>query len=451
MTKALVVDDERKMRRILQMALERIGVDSVAADSGEEALGRFEAEKIDLVLTDLKMPGMSGVDLLAELRRRDPELPVIVLTAFGTVQTAVQAMKLGAFDYVLKPFDVDAIEITIRKAFDVSRYRAENRYLREREDAVPAFDDLVGASPAMQEVYALVRRIAPTRSTVLITGETGTGKELVARAIHRLSPRSDRLFVPLNCAAIPGELLESELFGHVRGAFTGAHADRAGKFEIADGGTLFLDEIGDMPVALQAKLLRVLQEGVLERVGSNKPIRLDVRIVSSTHRDLTARIGTGDFREDVYYRLNVFNIHVPALRERREDIGPLATFFLHRFARELGRATPVLAPDAVRLLERHGWPGHVRELQNAMERAAVLATDPEIDAAFFRQLVPEAAGGAAPEPAAETLALEPAVEQFERKLILRALAAANDNKSQAARLLGVSERTLWYKLKRYGL
>ena len=451
MTKALVVDDERKMRRILQMALERIGVDSVAADSGEEALGRFEAEKIDLVLTDLKMPGMSGVDLLAELRRRDPELPVIVLTAFGTVQTAVQAMKLGAFDYVLKPFDVDAIEITIRKALDVSRYRAENRYLREREDAVPAFDDLVGASPAMQEVYALVRRIAPTRSTVLITGETGTGKELVARAIHRLSPRSDRLFVPLNCAAIPGELLESELFGHVRGAFTGAHADRAGKFEIADGGTLFLDEIGDMPVALQAKLLRVLQEGVLERVGSNKPIRLDVRIVSSTHRDLTARIGTGDFREDVYYRLNVFNIHVPALRERREDIGPLATFFLHRFARELGRATPVLAPDAVRLLERHGWPGNVRELQNAMERAAVLATDPEIDAAFFRQLVPEAAGGAAPEPAAETLALEPAVEQFERKLILRALAAANDNKSQAARLLGVSERTLWYKLKRYGL
>jgi two-component system response regulator AtoC len=303
----------------------------------------------------------------------------------------------------------------------------------------------------MQEVYALVRRIAPTRSTVLITGETGTGKELIARAIHRLSPRSDRLFVPLNCAAIPGELLESELFGHARGAFTGAHADRAGKFEVADGGTLFLDEIGDMPMALQAKLLRVLQEGVLERVGSNKPIRLDVRIVSSTHRDLAARIGTGDFREDVYYRLNVFNIHLPALRDRREDIGPLATFFLQRFARELGRAAPMLAPDAMRVLEQHDWPGNVRELQNAMERAAVLATGPEIDAAFFRQFLPTAGAGVPPEPMAESFTLEPAVEQFERKLILRALAAANDNKTQAARLLGVSERTLWYKLKRHGL
>jgi two-component system, NtrC family, response regulator AtoC len=451
MTKALVVDDERKMRRILQMALERIGLDSVAADTGEDALARFEAEKIDLVLTDLKMPGMGGLDLLAELRRRDPELPVIVLTAFGTVQTAVEAMKLGAFDYVLKPFDLDAIEITIRKALDVSRYRAENRYLREREDAVPAFDDLVGGSPAMREVFALVRRIAPTRSTVLITGETGTGKELVARAIHRLSPRSDRLFVPLNCAAIPGELLESELFGHARGAFTGAQADRAGKFEIADGGTLFLDEIGDMPAALQAKLLRVLQEGVIERVGSNKPIHLDVRIVSSTHRDLAARIGTGEFREDLFYRLNVFNIHLPALRERGEDIGPLATFFLRRFARELGRPAPALAPDALRLLEGHDWPGNVRELQNAMERVAVLATEPVVDAAFFRQLLPARGTDAAPEPAPESFTLEPAVEQFERKLILRALAAADDNKSQAARLLGVSERTLWYKLKRYGL
>ena len=450
MTKALVVDDERKMRRILQMVLERIGIDAVAAETGVEALDRFDAEKIDLVLTDLKMPGMSGIELLSELRSRDGDLPVIVLTAFGTVQTAVDAMKAGAFDYVLKPFDLDAIEITIRKALDVTRYRTENRYLREREERAPAFENLVGASAAMQQVYELVRRIGPTRSTVLITGETGTGKELVARAIHTQSPRRERLFVPINCAAIPGELLESELFGHARGAFTGAHTDHAGKFEVAHGGTLFLDEIGDMPATLQAKLLRVLQEGVIERVGSNKPITLDVRVVSSTHRDLQARIADGSFREDLYYRLNVFNIDLPPLRDRREDIGRLAAFFLGRFCGELGRTPPGLTAEAVGLLEGYPWPGNVRELQNVMERAAVLAGDPEVDAAFLRELGLTSAEPASP-PDAETLALEPAVEQFERKHILRALAAADDNKSQAARLLGVSERTLWYKLKRYGL
>ena len=450
MTKALVVDDERKMRRILQMVLERVGVDSVAAENGAEALARFDAEQIDLVLTDLKMPGMSGLELLGELRSRDADVPVIVLTAFGTVQTAVEAMKLGAFDYVLKPFDLDAIEITVRKALDLARYRTENRYFHERDEAVPSFENLVGASAAMQEVYDLVRRVGPTRSAVLITGETGTGKELVARAIHAQSPRRDRLFVPLNCAAIPGELLESELFGHTRGAFTGAHAERLGKFEVANGGTLFLDEIGDMPVGLQAKLLRVLQEGVIERIGSNRPITVDVRVLSSTHRDLPARIRDGSFREDLYYRLNVLAIRLPPLRERREDIPGLATFFLQRVARELGRQVPVLTDAASRTLERYDWPGNVRELQNVMERAAVLATGPEIDAAAFRELVP-GGSGAAPEPPPETFALEPAVEQFERKVILRALAAANDNKSHAARLLGISERTLWYKLKRYGL
>ncbi|MFN8543885.1 MAG: sigma-54 dependent transcriptional regulator [Candidatus Binatia bacterium] len=450
MTKALVVDDERKMRRILQMVLERMGIESVAAETGPEALERFRAEKIDLVLTDLKMPGMTGIELLAELRALDTDVPVIVLTAYGTVQTAVEAMKLGAFDYVLKPFDLDAIEMTIRTALDLQRYQQENRYLREREAEAPAFENLVGDSPAMQQVYDLVRRIGPTRSAVLITGETGTGKELVARAIHNLSPRRERLFVPLNCAAIPADLLESELFGHTRGAFTGAQADRIGKFEVAHEGTLFLDEIGDMPYPLQAKLLRVLQEGVIERIGSNRPITVDVRVVSSTHRDLAARIREGAFREDLFYRLNVFNVHLPALRERRGDIAHLAASFLRRFARDLGREAPPLAPDALRLLERHDWPGNVRELQNLMERAAVLATGPEVDAGFFRGLLP-VESGPTPEPAAETFALEPAVEEFERKMILRALGAANDNKAQAARLLGVSERTLWYKLKRYGL
>jgi len=451
MTKALVVDDERKMRRILQMVLERMGIDSVAAESGAEALQRFEAERIDLVLTDLKMPGLGGIEFLRELRAHDGEVPVIVLTAFGTVQTAVEAMKLGAADYVLKPFDLDAIELVIRRALDLSRYRAENRYFREREEAAPAaFERLVGSSEAMQQVYELVRRIAPTRSAVLITGETGTGKELVARAMHNLSPRREHLFVPLNCAAIPAELLESELFGHTRGAFTGAESQRAGKFEVAHGGTLFLDEIGDMPYPLQAKLLRVLQEGVIERIGSNKPITVDVRVVSSTHRDLPARIREGAFREDLYYRLNVFNIRLPPLRERREDVANLATHFLHGFARELAREAPVLTSEALRLLERHAWPGNVRELQNLMERVAVLAAGPEVDVGFFTALMSPASERPA-ETGTEELALQPAVEQLERKLILRALGAADDNKAEAARLLGISERTLWYKLKRYGL
>jgi two-component system, NtrC family, response regulator AtoC len=451
MTKALVVDDERKMRRILQMVLERMGIDAVAAESGDEALQRFEAERIDLVLTDLKMPGLGGIELLRELRARDGEVPVIVLTAFGTVPTAVEAMKLGAVDYVLKPFDLDAIELVIRRALDLSRYRTENRYFREREEAAPAvFEHLVGSSAAMQQVYELVRRIAPTRSAVLITGETGTGKELVARAMHNLSPRRERLFVPLNCAAIPAELLESELFGHTRGAFTGAESQRAGKFEVAHSGTLFLDEIGDMPYPLQAKLLRVLQEGVIERLGSNKPITVDVRVVSSTHRDLPARIRESAFREDLYYRLNVFNIRLPPLRERREDVANLAVYFLRGFARELAREAPVLTSEALRLLERHAWPGNVRELQNLMERVAVLAAGPEVDVGFFTTLMsPESERPAEVGP--EDFALQPAVEQLERKLILRALAAADDNKAEAARVLGISERTLWYKLKRYGL
>src|SRR5882724_11745338 len=419
MTRVLVVDDERRMRRVLQIQLERMGIDSVAAESGEEALDRFQAEKIDLVLTDLKMPGMSGLELLARVRELDADVPVIVLTAYGTVQTAVEAMKLGAFDYVLKPFDLEAVELTVRKGLEMRQYRSENRYLRERVEQPPAFESLVGASAAMQAVYELVRLVGPTRSAVLVTGETGTGKELVAHAIHDLSPRRERLFVPLNCAAIPADLLESELFGHTRGAFTGAQNDRTGKFELADGGTLFLDEIGDMAYPLQAKLLRVLQEGVIERIGSNKRITLDVRVLSSTHRDLAAGIRAGTFREDLYYRLNVFQIHSPPLRDRSEDICHLAEFFLARFSQELGKPAPVLAPATGQLLQQYAWPGNVRELQNLMERAAVLASGPEIESSFFRLLLPQN-GDTAVASTEETLALEPAIEEVERKLILRA-------------------------------
>ena len=452
MTRVLVVDDERKMRRVLQILLERMGIESVAADSAEEGLERFEHEQIDLVLTDLRMPGASGIDLLGKVRELDSEVPVIVMTAYGTIETAVDAMKHGAFDYVLKPFDLEVIEFTIRKALDMRRYRTENRFLREQAVPTSGLESLIGGSPPMEAVFELIRRVAPTKSSVLITGETGTGKELVARAIHELSPRRERFFVPLNCAAIPTELLESELFGHTRGAFTGADRDRTGKFELADGGTLFLDEIGDMAYPLQAKLLRVLQEGVIERIGSNKRIAVDVRVLSSTHRDLAAAIRDGRFREDLFYRLNVVHIELPPLRGRREDVGALAAHFLDHFTRELGRPPLRLTPAAGRVLEQHEWPGNVRELQNLMERVAVLCDGPEVDASFFRLLLPEPAPGApVEEPASERLLLGPAVEELERKIILRALSAADDNKVQAARLLGVSERTLWYKLKRYGL
>ena len=450
MTKVLIVDDERKMRRVLQILLEQMGLESEAAENGEAALALVRSEKIDLILTDLKMPGMTGLELLAQVRGLDADVPVIVLTAHGTIETAVEAMKHGAFDYILKPFDIEAIELIIRKALQMSHYRTENRYLREQVAAVPTFENLVGVSPAMQGVYALIRQVAPTRSSVLITGETGTGKELVAGAIHNLSPRREGLFVPLNCAAIPAELLESELFGHARGAFTGAQTDRTGKVELADGGTLFLDEIGDMPHALQAKLLRVLQEGVVERLGTNKHIAVDARVLSSTNRDLPAAMRNGQFREDLFYRLNVFQIQLPPLRERREDIEQLAAFYLDKFTRELKKPPLQLGATARAALLQYDWPGNVRELQNLMERAAVLCRGPEVDGAFFGMLLPARTETAAAQ-ATEDLRLEPAVEEVERKVILRALAAAGDNKAYAARLLGVSERTLWYKLKRYGL
>jgi len=451
MTRVLVVDDERKMRRVLQILIEQMGLESVAVDSAETALSHFAGEKIDLVLTDLRLPGMSGVELLGRIRAFDADLPVIVLTAHGTIANAVEAMKHGAFDYVLKPFDVQAVEQLIRTALDMRRFRTENRFLKAQVDTGPAFENLIGTTPAMRSVYEMIQHVAPTKTSVLITGETGTGKELVARAVHNLSPRSDNLFVPVNCAAIPGELLESELFGHVRGAFTGAQIERTGKFEVADQGTLFLDEIGEMAYPLQAKLLRVLQEGVIERIGSNKPITLDVRVVSSTNRDLAVAIRAGAFREDLYYRLNVFHLQLPPLRERRDDIAPLAASFLRKFGAELGKHAVQLCADAEPLLVQYDWPGNVRELRNLMERAAVLCRGTAVDAALVRQLLPsvsapESAGADGP-----SFELEPAVADVERKQILRALAAVQDNKAEAARLLGVSERTLWYKLKRYGL
>jgi two-component system response regulator AtoC len=446
MKKVLIVDDDRRTRRVLQIVVERLGLESHAFESAEQALAALEEESAALILTDVKMPGTDGIAFMRRLRRLDERVPVIVLTAYGTVEAAVEAMKLGALDFVAKPFDVDALELLIQRSLETSRHRAENRYLREQVDSAPRFEDIVGDSPPMREVFDLIRKVAPTRSAVLITGETGTGKELVARAIHRLSPRAGQLFVPLNCAAIPGELLESELFGHVRGAFTNAQTDREGRFGAADGGTLFLDEIGDMDARLQAKLLRALQEGVIEPVGSNRRVRVDVRVVSSTNRALEAAIRDGSFREDLFYRLNVFRIHLPPLRERSEDVPALAAAFLVEFGSELGKGSLSLSEHAATALQRYGWPGNVRELRNLMERAAVLASGSEVDAGLVEGLLPAVAA-----EETESLGLAAAVADVERKTILRALATAQDNKLEAAALLGIGERTLWTKLKKHGL
>ena len=448
MKRVLIVDDDRPTRRVLQILVERMGLESRAFEDAPAALSALAAESASLVLTDLRMPGMDGIQFMHKLRELDTHVPVIVLTAYGTIEAAVEAMKLGALDFVAKPFDVDALEMLIRRSLDVSRAGTENRYLRSEVQRAARFDEIVGDSPAMREVFDLIEKLAPARSPVLVTGETGTGKELVAHAVHARSPRSGKLFVPMNCAAIPSELLESDLFGHVRGAFTGAHTDHEGKFGAADGGTLFLDEIGDMDPRLQAKLLRALQEGVIEPVGSNRRIDVDVRIVSSTHRDLEAAIRDGSFREDLFYRLNVLRIHLPPLRERRQDVAALAASALAEFGVDLSKGALGLTEGAARLLEGYDWPGNVRELRNLMERAAVLAPGDEVDATLIARLLPQQDDAA---PAGDALDLAAAVAVTERKVILRALSAANDDKAAAARILGIGERTLWTKLKKHGL
>ena len=452
MNRVIVVDDDQRTRRVLQILVTKMGLECQAFAAAMEAIEYLESEKVTLILTDLKMPRMDGIAFMRSVRKIDHEVPVIVLTAYGTVETAVEAMKLGAVDYLAKPFDLDALEALIWRSLELVRYRRENRFLREEVDRRHSVRGVVAASVPMRRVLELVEKVAPTRSAVLITGETGTGKEVVSRAIHDLSPRKSELFVPLNCTAVPRELLESELFGHVRGAFSGASANRQGKFQAADGGTLFLDEIGDMEPGLQAKLLRVLEDGMVEPVGSDRRIPVDVRVVSSTNRDLEREVQAGQFRGDLFYRLNVFRIELAPLRERPADLLPLATTFLHRFGPELGKGKMELQAEAVEALAKYPWPGNVRELRNIMERAAVLSEAAQVSAALLRSLLPQPAAaedGFGPSAGGHNLAS--AVNETERRSIERALDAAGDNKRAAAELLGIGERTLWAKLKKHGL
>ena len=443
----LIVDDDERMRDTLGILVRNLGHEALAA-TGVAGAGQVLAERaVDLVISDLRMPGGSGLDLLDVVQRGNPHTPVIMLTAYGTVETAVEAMKKGAFDYLVKPFDAAEMEVRIERALALQRFRLEDDYLREEVETRGGFDELIGVSGAMQRVFELVQQVAPTKTSVLITGETGTGKELVARAIHRRSPREAHLLVPVNLAAVPTELLESELFGHARGAFTGALVERTGKFELADRGTLFLDEIGDAPLALQPKILRVVQDGVVERVGSNQRREVDVRIVAATHRDLSADVAAGRFRADLYYRLHVVEIAVPPLRERREDIRYLTGHFLRKFGRGRAGSSPQITEAALRLLEDYPWPGNVRELENVIERAVVLSRSDTVGVGLLDLRTP----GAPPPDEPAGLRLDDALDRLEREMILKALEETKQVKARAARLLGVSERSLWYKLRKHGL
>jgi DNA-binding NtrC family response regulator len=444
----LIIEDEAKMRRLLELNLAEDGFKTLSAGDAETGMKLLNSEPVHLVLTDLKLPGMSGLDFLQAAKQQNTALPIVVMTAFGSVETAVEAMKAGASDYVLKPFSLAEIRIVVRKELDHSRLQEENRSLREALGQKYSHPNIVARSPKMQEVLATVERVAPTNSTVLLGGESGVGKDLIARVIHEKSRRATGPFVKINSSAIPENLLESELFGYEKGAFTGATTSKPGKFELADKGTLFLDEIGDVPAATQVKLLRVLQEREFERLGGTRTVKVDVRLLAATNRDLRAALEQGTFREDLYYRLNVVPIDIAPLRERKEDIPDLASLFLVRFAKDSGREIRGLTPAAVQILRDHYWPGNVRELQNVIERACALATSPQLDVGDIQLDSPRNRPSAAGDrflPDGMTL------DQWEDEMIREALKRANGNKSQAARLLGLSRNALRYRLSKIGI
>jgi two-component system, NtrC family, response regulator AtoC len=442
-----VVDDEEKLRRVVELQLKTAGFEVEQAGSAEEALKLTDGA--DVILTDLRLPGISGLELLANLRRQDSHTPVIVMTAFGSIETAVDAMKAGAVDFLPKPFSLDHLMTVINKALEIRTLRDENRELRAELGQRYEFDNMVGRSGAMREIFGTVERVAPTRATVLLCGESGVGKDLIARAIHHHSPRDGRPFVKINCTALPENLMESELFGYEKGAFTGANTTKPGKFEQADTGTVFLDEIGDVPASVQVKLLRILQEREFERLGSNKTRHIDVRVLAATNVDLRAALEQGTFREDLYYRLNVLPINIPPLRERKEDIPFLADHFVKKLRKDLGTAAQSISESAIqRLLEYH-WPGNVRELENVIERSMVLATNSILEAGDIKldlAAKPRIAAGADGFlPEGMTL------DDFERSIIREALHRANGNKSQAARLLGLTRNALRYRLSQMGI
>jgi DNA-binding NtrC family response regulator len=444
----LIVEDEAKMRRLLELNLGDDGFATVSAGDAETGLKLLREHPVDLILTDLKLPGMNGLEFLQTVKRQNAILPIVVMTAFGSVETAVEAMKAGASDYVLKPFSLTEMRMVIHKELDVRNLREENRSLREALGKRFSHPNIVARSPKMQEVLATVERVARTNSTVLLGGESGVGKDLIARAIHEKSRRASGPFLKINSTAIPENLLESELFGFEKGAFTGAVASKPGKFELADKGTIFLDEIGDVPPLTQVKLLRVLQEREFERLGGTRTVKVDVRLLAATNKDLRQALEQGTFREDLYYRLNVVPIDIAPLRERKQDIPDLVNLFVSRFTGESGKPVEGITPEAMQILVSYHWPGNVRELQNIVERACALAkgsvlgpSDIHLDVRPAKAV--NGSGGFLPDGMT--------LEQWEDEMVQEALRRANGNKSQAARLLGLSRNALRYRLSKIGI
>ncbi|HXP96919.1 MAG TPA: sigma-54 dependent transcriptional regulator, partial [Telmatospirillum sp.] len=439
-----------RLADVLTVALERLGYRVLSTGKGEEALRLLESESVDLLLTDLRMPGLSGRDLLRESKKRRPGLPVVVMTAYSSVKDAVEVIKEGAFDYVGKPFEIDDLETVLKNALRLSDALADNERLREELVGRYRFDSLVGASPAFRKVIESITEVCESRANVLISGESGTGKELVARAIHYNSPRRDHPFVAINCAAIPEPLLESELFGHVKGAFTGAVTNRAGRFEQADRGTLFLDEVGDMPMSIQAKILRVLQERAFEPVGTTRTRTVDVRIIAASNKELQAEVHRGHFREDLFYRLNVFPIALPPLRERIEDIPSLAHFFLTGLSTDMGKRITGFSPATLKAMSDYSWPGNIRELQNCIERAVIVCKRDRIDEGdlprYLKDTQPVVLDGP-PFP----VDLDRELARIEMDLIVAALNKADGIQVNAAGLLGINERSLWHRIKKFGI
>ena len=442
----LVVEDEEKLRRVVELQLKGAGFEVEQAGNVEDAMRL--AERADVILTDLRLPGVSGLELLANLRRQDSHTPVVVMTAFGSIETAVEAMKAGAVDFLPKPFSLDHLMTVVNKALELRTLRNENRELRAELSQRYEFDNMVGHSEAMREVFSTITRVAPTRATVLLCGESGVGKDMIARAIHHHSPRADRPFVKINCTALPENLMESELFGYEKGAFTGANTSKPGKFEQADTGTVFLDEIGDVPASVQVKLLRILQEREFERLGSNKVKHIDVRVLAATNVDLRAALEQGTFREDLYYRLNVLPINIPPLRERKEDIPYLAGFFVKKLGKDLGSPVESISDAALERLLGYHWPGNVRELENVLERSMVLANGAVLEAGDVKL---DTAPAARFTVADNFLPEGTTLDQYEQSIIREALRRANGNKSQAARMLGLTRNALRYRLSQMGL
>jgi DNA-binding NtrC family response regulator len=448
----LVVDDKSSMRKVLRQTLEDGGRHTLLeAEDGEQALETIKNKHVDVVLSDIKMPRVDGITLLRMIKEIDQEIVVLIMTAYGTIETAVEAMKLGAYDYITKPFSTEQVRLTVEKAIERQKLLYENKYLREKLNDQYNYKRIIGNSSAMQPVYDLIEKVAPTDTAVLIRGESGTGKELVAHAIHFNSRRKEKPFIKVNCAVFAEGVLESELFGHEKGSFTGAAGKRIGRFELANGGSIFLDEIGDIKPATQVKLLRVLQEKEFERVGGTESLKVDVRVIAATNKNLEEAIKKGEFREDLFFRLNVVPIQVPPLRERGEDIEKLAYYFLNRYSAETNKKIAKIDPKAVELMRRYNWPGNVRELENAVQRAVVLADGETLYPSNLPLDIQSHQRNQMQPNLGEEATLTQRVERYERELIMKALERSGHVQTQAAKTLGINRTALIYKLKKYEL